>query len=221
MIKINLLPFRAARKKENIRRQVSIYVLLIVFAASSLFYWNISLGSKLEIAQAKVDDIKKEVNVYSAKAKKVDSIKNKLALLKQKRSVIETLERNRKEPVRLLDAMTQAVVKDRMWFTEMEEKQKNAPAPPPAPPSKKKGKPAPVAQVHIPPTISLVTIKGVAMDNQTVADFMTNLEKMPMFESVRLVNIELQTIREIKMKRFEVVCSRSSSMQSNETERTP
>jgi type IV pilus assembly protein PilN len=30
MIRINLLPFRAARKKENIRRQLSIYVLSVV-----------------------------------------------------------------------------------------------------------------------------------------------------------------------------------------------
>ena len=220
MIKINLLPFRAARKKENIRRQVSIYVLLIVFTAISLFYWNISLGGKLGIAQARVDDITKEVNVYSAKAKQVDNIKQKLALLKQKRSVIETLEQNRKEPVRLLDAMTQTVVKERMWFTELEEKQKSAPAPPPSPKGKK-GKAAPAAQVHIPPTTSSVTIKGVALDNQTVADFMTNLENMPMFDSVRLVNIEQQVIRQIKMKKFEIVCSRTSSPQSDKIERTP
>ena len=220
MIKINLLPFRAARKKENIRRQVSIYVLLLVFSASSLLYWSISLGGKLKIVQTKVDDITEEVSVFSEKAKQVDKIKKKLALLKQKRSVIETLERNRKEPVRLLEAMTEAVVKERMWFTEMEEKVNSAPAPPPVAPQKK-GKPAQEAKVHIPPTTSSVNIKGVAFDNQTVADFMTNLESMPMFESVRLVNIEQQTIREIKMKKFEIVCSRISSTQSNETERTP
>jgi len=33
MIRINLLPFRAARKKENIRRQISVFVLSVVCLA--------------------------------------------------------------------------------------------------------------------------------------------------------------------------------------------
>ena len=45
MIRINLLPFRAARKKENIRRQVSIFLLSLAFLLIILFYYNWSLGS--------------------------------------------------------------------------------------------------------------------------------------------------------------------------------
>ena len=37
MIRINLLPFRAARRKENIRRQVSVFLLMIIFALTVYF----------------------------------------------------------------------------------------------------------------------------------------------------------------------------------------
>ena len=47
MIRINLLPFRAARKKENIRRQVSIFLLSLAFMLIILFYFNFSLNSKI------------------------------------------------------------------------------------------------------------------------------------------------------------------------------
>jgi type IV pilus assembly protein PilN len=30
MIRINLLPFRAARKRENIRRQISVYIGIVI-----------------------------------------------------------------------------------------------------------------------------------------------------------------------------------------------
>ena len=54
MIRINLLPFRAARKKENIRRQVSIFVLSLAFLLIILFYYNWNLGSKIDGLNAQI-----------------------------------------------------------------------------------------------------------------------------------------------------------------------
>ena len=40
MIRINLLPFRSTRKKENIRRQLSIFVLSLILAVVAYFsFW--------------------------------------------------------------------------------------------------------------------------------------------------------------------------------------
>jgi type IV pilus assembly protein PilN len=47
MIRINLLPFRAARKKENIRRQISIYVLSVAFLFIVMIYFFLQLNSTL------------------------------------------------------------------------------------------------------------------------------------------------------------------------------
>lgn len=207
MIKINLLPFRAARKKENIRRQVSIYMLLLIMVSASLVYYNISLGNKVEVLQTQADGLKNELNLFNDKVKEVDMIRGKLALIDQKISVIKNLELNRKEPVRLLDAMTQAIIKDRMWLTELEEKEDASPPQPVSAPKKPQatgGATPPPAD--LPAVKSSITLKGMALDNKTVADFMTSLEHLTMFESVRLINTEHETIRDIKMKKFEIVC---------------
>ncbi|MBU0993674.1 MAG: PilN domain-containing protein [Proteobacteria bacterium] len=211
MIKINLLPFRAARKKENIRRQVSIYFLLLIMVATTLVYYNISLGSKQDTLNSEVTELKKEVKSFEEKAKQVDIIRKKLSVLKQKNSVIQNLELNRKEPVKLLDAMTQVIIKDRMWFTELEEKETIQPTQP-SPPA------APNTNSMKPSSTSSITIKGIALDNKTVADFMTGLENLPMFESVRLVNIEHESIRDVKMKKFEIICTKAPLSQEPETE---
>ena len=55
MIRINLLPFRAARKKENIRRQVSIFLLSLVFLLIILFYYNSSLSSQIDGLKSVLD----------------------------------------------------------------------------------------------------------------------------------------------------------------------
>lgn len=209
MIKINLLPFRAARKKENIRRQVSIYILLLIMVAVSLVYYNISLGSKVFILQEKADGLKKEMKLFNEKVKEVDRIRGKLATIEQKTAVIKTLERNRKAPVNLLTAMTQAIIRDRMWLTELEEKEEASKAkapPPPTAAAKPKAPAAPGTPPVIPAVQSSVSLKGMALDNKTVADFMIGLEGLKLFESVRLVTSEQQKIRDINMKRFEIVC---------------
>lgn len=208
MIKINLLPFRAARKKENIRRQVSIYILLLIMVSAALVYYSLSLGNQVETLQTQADGLKKELILFNDKVKEVDMIRGKLAIIEQKTSVIKTLELNRKEPVMLLDAMTQVIIRDRMWLTDLEEKTAAQPATPQkAPGAAAAASPGP----GIATPRSSISLKGKALDNKTVADFMIKLEGLPMFESVRLVNIEQEAIRDINMKKFEIICTKAPS----------
>ena len=48
MIRINLLPFRSDRKKENIRRQLSIFVLSLILAVVAIFGINFFLSSQID-----------------------------------------------------------------------------------------------------------------------------------------------------------------------------
>ena len=64
MIRINLLPFRSARKKENIRRQVSIFLLSLAFMLIILFYYNYNLSSKMDNLNTKIKDTKSDLEKY-------------------------------------------------------------------------------------------------------------------------------------------------------------
>ena len=61
MIRINLLPFRTDRKKENIRRQVSIFLLSLAFMLIILFYFNFSLNSKIDKLNSNIKDTKSDL----------------------------------------------------------------------------------------------------------------------------------------------------------------
>ena len=178
MIRINLLPFRAARKKENIRRQVSIFLLSLAFLLIILFYYNWNLGSKIDGLNGKIELTKIELNKYDKINKEIAVIKKKLSNLKKKMAVMETLETNRFEPTRLLDTMTQTVVPKRMWFTRMEAKDKK------------------------------VKIAGIALDNKTVADFMVRLEKTGLFSDVDLNTVKQHRVNKSNLKRFQISCTK-------------
>ena len=176
MIRINLLPFRAARKKENVRRQASIFLLSLAFLLMILFYYNFSLNSKIGYLTSTIDQTKTELDKYKKINKEIAQIKKKLNNLKRKMAVMEMLEANRFEPTRLLDIMTQVVVPKRMWFTGMQSKGEK------------------------------VQINGIALDNKTVADFMVRLENCDLFKEVDLKNLRHKKLRNSKLKSFQITC---------------
>ena len=183
MIRINLLPFRAARKKENIRRQVSIFMLSLVFLLIIFFYYNFSLGNKVDSLNASIKNTKTELAKYTKINDEIAQIKKKLNDLKKKLTVMKTLEANRFEPTRLLDIMTQVVVPKRMWFTNL---------------VSKGGK---------------VKINGVALDNKTVADFMVRLEDCGLFKEVDLKTLKRRKNKTADLKSFTIICTKKPLLQ--------
>lgn len=181
MIRINLLPFRSDRKKENIRRQVSIFLLSLAFMLIILFYYNFSLNGKIDNLNAKIKDTKSELEKYEKINKEIAEIKKKLDNLKKKMAVMDTLEAGRFAPIRLMDAMTQVVVPKRMWFTSLQSKGQR------------------------------VAISGVALDNTTVADFMVRLENSGLFKEVDLKTLKRSQSTKgatSKFKTFSIVCTK-------------
>ena len=176
MIRINLLPYRKARKKEVARKQASVIFLSLILVLVALIFYNLSLGSKIDGLTKKIDTTQVQVQKYRKAAKQVDVIKKKLATLKKKTQVINNLENNRQWPVRLLDTMAQVVVPKRMWFTRLAVKNNG------------------------------VGINGIAMDNKTVVDFLVRLQKSGMFRSVELKKVDRKTIAKSNLKRFNIYC---------------
>lgn len=180
MIRINLLPFRLARKKENIRRQVSVFLLLLIFTTIALYWGNSFWNIQIDRLTEKNDQLKAALQSAMAAANEVDRIKKELEDLDKKRTVIEDLKANRKAPVIMLEAMTRLVIEKRMWFTSFSEKG------------------------------TAITIKGTALDNKTVADFMGQLERSGLFSTVNLDNLKQETFRgDLSLKQFDITCNKA------------
>ena len=179
MIRINLLPFRAARSKEAINRQLSLYIGILIILAALLTAGNWWAKKIITQKQMAVNKIKQEVKEYEAITKEINEIKSQLNLLQKKTGVIENLEKSRHESVQLMEMMSDTPIEGRMWLTSLETKVTER-KPPKTNDKKKKKKvneKKPENIVALPPLKSL-TLQGLALDNKTVADFMTRLEQI-------------------------------------------
>ncbi|MGW8181592.1 MAG: PilN domain-containing protein, partial [bacterium] len=164
MIRINLLPFRAARKKENIRRQVSIFGLTVLFMLTLMGYFLYDLSGTLSSLKAEQLQKQKELAAFAETNKRLAELKKKTAEMRGKLEVIRELERRKSGPVQLLDEIAMAVPKDKLWLRSLREKS------------------------------GVLVLDGTAMDNETVALFMTNLEKSPRISTVDLKSAKLKTL---------------------------
>ena len=169
MIRINLLPFRAARKKENIRRQISIYMLSLLFLFALMGYFFLQLTANLNGLKTKQSELNAELKKYEEVLKRIADLEKKLKELKSKLAVIKELERNKTGPVHLLDEIAKAVPKEKLWLSKFSE------------------------------TKGTLVLNGTAMDNETVALFMTNLEKSEYITSVDLQSTKMRTLPEYKL----------------------
>jgi type IV pilus assembly protein PilN len=169
MIRINLLPFRAARKKENIRRQITIFGLSVVFALVVMAYYFMKLSTTLSDRKKEEQQIKVELAAYKKTIERINDLEKRIAEIRKKLDVIKDLEKKKTGPVLLLDQIAMAVPKEKLWLTSLVEK---------------KGK---------------LTLNGTAMDNETVAVFMTNLENSELITAVDLKSTRLRSLPKYKL----------------------
>ncbi len=169
MIRINLLPFRAARKKENIRRQISVFALSVVCLALLMGFVFLNLSRTVAALEADMSSKKKELATYAETTKKIAVLKKKIAEVRAKLNVIKELESKKTGPVLLLDELSMAVPKEKLWLTALNEKK------------------------------GILTLKGTAMDNDTVALFMTSLENAKHIVSVDLQTAKLKNLQKYKL----------------------
>lgn len=109
MIRINLLPVRAARKKESIRFQTTIAVLITSFCFILAIFLYV-------VYVFEVQSIKEEINIVAVEnakiMKKIGQLKNIKAekkLVQDKLDVVDELEAGRSGPVELLTKIANAI----------------------------------------------------------------------------------------------------------------
>ena len=172
------------------RRQISIYVLSVVCLAAVMGYVFLDRSRTLAALEADKAQKKKDLAVYAETNKRIAEIKKKIAEIQSKLDVIRGLEAKKTGPVRLLDEIAMAIPKDKLWLRSLDEKK------------------------------GVLTLNGTAMDNDTVAVFMTNLEKAAHITSVDLQSTKLKSIsaHKLNVTDFIVNCKLYSYSEKPETE---
>ncbi len=192
MIRINLLPFRAARKRENVKRQIGIYIVTVLIVIAGALIWSQNLFGRLSELKKEEEKVKKELATYRKELREIKRLEKMIKEIRTKLDVIKNLEKGKSGPVLLLADVADAVPKDKLWLTSFRER---------------KGS---------------LTLTGTAMDNETVALFMKNLAKTEHITSVDLKGTTSRDIKEYKLKvsDFVLECKTYAHEESKPTKKT-
>lgn len=117
MIRINLLP-RVARRKRRIekRKVLTILLVLVVLLGSAYLYYD--LRTQVRSLRAQISQVQAELVRYQVLAKKVDQFKGDRKKLQEKLSVINRLMASRTGPVKVIDEVSKFLPAE-VWLTSI------------------------------------------------------------------------------------------------------
>ena len=161
MIRINLLPIRAEKRKENVRKHVLLVAAYLLAVAIVIAGLHMSILSRISDQQERIADQNKQIAELEVKIKEVEGYNKKLKDLTEKVNLIAGLEQKQRGPARVFLELAR-ICPEKLWIEKMSDQN------------------------------GLISLEGYAIDQQTIALFMTNLETSELFEKVRLKQTQKQ-----------------------------
>ena len=117
MIRINLLPVRAAKKREFGRQQLVLFVLLLVLAGIGNYFVYNRFESELRSLDKQIATTRTEIAQLEKTIGEVKSIKDDKKALEDKLKILDTLKKGRTGPVKVLDELAM-LVPQKVWIVE-------------------------------------------------------------------------------------------------------
>ncbi|BCL62286.1 fimbrial protein [Desulfomarina profundi] len=177
MLKINLLPIRQLQKRAKAKKQFFGMLFLFLLVLASLALVGYSQVQNIKTLTAKVNTLSAEKAKYTPILQKIAKLKKTREELERKTNVIKKLKSDSSLTVRVLDEVANSVDNSRLWLESLNQQN------------------------------SSLNLKGVALDNQTIAQFMDSLKASPFVQGVSLTNSSLKTISGRNLKSFALNCT--------------
>lgn len=109
MAKINLLPWRAERRKQRQQQFYTLLAIVAIAAVLAVFGIKLYFDSLIEAQQARNAYLQNEISEVDKKIKEIESLDKKRADLLQRKQVIEELQASRSQMVHLFDELVQTI----------------------------------------------------------------------------------------------------------------
>ncbi|MBI1988687.1 MAG: PilN domain-containing protein [Betaproteobacteria bacterium] len=175
MIRINLLPHRELKRKQQ---QQQFLVMLALVVALSTAIWmggHYYLSDQLEQQNGRNAYLESEVATLDKQIAEIKKLKELTVALLQRKKVVESLQANRAETVYLLDQLVRQLP-DGVYLKAIQQKDR---------------------QVNI-----TGYAQSNARSNARVSTFMRNLEASPYLEKPSLIEIKAVTERNTRLSEF-------------------
>lgn len=187
MIRINLLPVRQLKKRAKARNQI-----IAIFTSLLCFFALLGIVSYLQLEKVSalntsIAGLDQEIKQFNSILERMKELELTKKELERKSAVIDKLKSDSSLTVRVLDEIANIIDNQRMWLLDLNQQG------------------------------AALQLNGVALDNQTVAEFMDNLKLSPFITSVDLTNSSLSNIAGRDLKSFSLSCSVSQPVDTQQS----
>ncbi|MCL4763291.1 MAG: PilN domain-containing protein, partial [Burkholderiales bacterium] len=104
-VRINLLPHREQKRIARQRQFVSLAVMLSILALGIVGLVHFVLATQIEQQNSRNALLKTEIAKLDEQIKEIDKLREQIAQVLARKTVVETLQSNRNEAVHLLDQL--------------------------------------------------------------------------------------------------------------------
>lgn len=118
MLEINLLPVREARRKADLRQYFMQLVLVVIVVGGGVGLFHSRISDQIEKTQGRVTQMQSDIDQFAPQVAQVQAFKKRKSQLEKKIDVIDTLDKQRSGPIRVMDELAQRTP-DRLWLTEI------------------------------------------------------------------------------------------------------
>ena len=177
MLKINLLPIRQLKKRANAKKQLFGMLLLLVLVLSVLGVTAALQAQKISSLGVDIKALQKEKDSYTPTLQKIAQLKKDREEYFRKTEIIKKLKSDSSLTVLTLDEVANRIDNQRMWLESLNQQQ------------------------------SSLRLSGVALDNQTIAQFMDHLKESPFVQNVTLTSSSLKVVSGRNLKSFQLHCT--------------
>ena len=177
MVHINLLPVRQIKQKAAARQQLLTVFLSFLLLLAVLGVIGFFQISKANQLQHDITQLQTEKQKHAKTLKLIKQLEKDKELIEKRIAIIKQLKKSSSLTVHVLDEVANLTPTDRMWLTSVTQ------------------------------SGASLTIKGMALDNRTIAKYMEDLKTSPYITSVNLANTSLKSYAGRNLKIFSLSCS--------------
>jgi type IV pilus assembly protein PilN len=177
MLRINLLPVRQLKKRAKARNQI--FTVILVFCCLLVFlgFVGVLQNGMLHSLNNQIAQLNKQKDAFKPILAQIETMKKQKQELERKTAIIKTLRAESSLTVRVLDDVAKYVDNKRLWLDSLSQQGPN------------------------------LSLTGVALDNETVAQFMDKLKSSEFIIDVNLANSSLKVIAGRNLKSFVMTCT--------------
>ncbi len=166
MIKINLYPeSKKSKLVFSIKLEVGIYLAVLLVLVLSMLYVTSILNSNINSLTEQKRQKQRINRILLKKVSTIREYKKQIKILKQKIKIIKKIRKKQNLPVIYLTELVKKFIRNKLWFT------------------------------YLTLNSNRIYIRGVALDNQILADYIKALRQSPYVQQIDLRRSSKKQIR--------------------------